>query len=97
MSIRLQLRVNDSRFARVAGKGNEIAPGHDASAARGVRRAAADRHHHLQYAGADRRVRAAEARRGLPVAKKAVKPLHHGAGLAQLEQNRRSGDAKSTT
>ena len=67
MSIRLQLRVNDSRFARVAGKGNEIAPGHDASAARGVRRAAADRYHHLEHAGPDRRVRAAEARRGLPV------------------------------
>jgi hypothetical protein len=32
-----------------------------------VRRAALDRHHHLQYAGADRRVRAAQARRGLPV------------------------------
>jgi len=52
-----------------------------------VRRAAADRHHHLQYAGADRRVRAAEARRGLPVAKKAVKPLHHGAGLEMAESS----------
>jgi len=42
-------------------------------AARGVRRAAADRHHHLEHAGSDRRVRAAQARRGLPVRRSSVR------------------------